>query len=98
MRCPDSVFYEPILRNNHVNCLVPDQNTKQPYNDNLCLFRAVAVHLDGITNLETSLSKIFNDFLEKSGCETHFDNLPLVEDLVVKASLSTISILKMEIL
>ena len=69
MGCPDSVIPEPLLRNNHVNCLISNQDTKQPYNDNLCLFRALAVHLHGTTGLETSTSKIFNDFLEKSGCD-----------------------------
>ena len=58
--------------------------------DNLCFFRALAVHLHGITNLETSTSKIFNDFLEKSGCDpkqfrgVSMDNLPIVEDLAEK--------------
>ena len=58
--------------------------------DNLCLFRALEVHLHGLTNLETSNSKIFNDFLEKSGCDpklfrgVSMDNLPIVEDLAEK--------------
>ena len=90
MGCPDSVIPEPLLRNNHVNCLISNQDTKQPYNDNLCLFRALAVHLHGTTILETSTSKIFNDFLEKSGCDpkqfrgVSMDNLPVVEDVVEK--------------
>ena len=88
--CPDSVIPEPLLRNNQVNCLISDQDTKQPYNDNLCLFRALAVHLHGTTGLETSVSKIFNDFLGKSGCDpkqfrgVSMDNLPVVEDVVEK--------------
>ena len=69
MGCPDSVIPEPLVRNNLANFLVPDQNTKQPYNDNLCLFRALAVHLHGTTSLETSTSKIFIEFLEKLGCD-----------------------------
>ena len=28
MRCPGSVIPEPLLRNNHVNCLISNQNTK----------------------------------------------------------------------
>ena len=90
MGCPDSMIPEPLLRNNHVNCLVSDRDTKQPYNDNLCLFRALAVHLHGTTGLETSTSKIFNDFMEKSGCDpkqfrgVSMDNLPVVEDVVEK--------------
>ena len=56
----------------------------------MCLFRALAVHLPGKTGLETSTSKIFNDFLEKSGCDPKqfrgvlMDNLPVVEDVVEK--------------
>ena len=90
MGCPDSVIPEPLLRNNHVNCLISNQDTKQPYNDNLCLFRALAVNLHGTTGLETSTSKIFNDFLEKSGYDpkqfrgVSMDNLPVVEDVVEK--------------
>ena len=34
-------------------------NTKKPYNDYLCLFQALAVHLQKIIYLETSTSKFF---------------------------------------
>ena len=51
MGCPESVIPEPLLKNNHIYCLISDQNTKQPNNDNLCLFRALAVHSHGTTNL-----------------------------------------------
>ena len=91
MGCPDSVIPEPLLRNNHVNYLVPDQNTKQPYNHNLCLFRALAVHLHGTTSLETSISKIFIEFLKKLGCDPKLFcglsmyNRPIVEDVVGKS-------------
>ena len=85
MGCPDSVIPETLLRNNHVNCLI-----SYAHNDNLCLFRALAVHLYGADNLETSTSKIFNNFLEKLGCDPKqfcgvlMDNLPVVEDVVEK--------------
>ena len=63
MGYPDSLIPEPLLRNNHVNCLISNQDKKkQPYNDNLCLFRALAVHLHGTTGLETSTLKIFTIF------------------------------------
>ena len=64
MGCPDSVILEPVLRKNHVTYLISDQNTKQPYNENLCLFRALAVHLHGTTSLETATSMIFIVFLK----------------------------------
>ena len=72
MGCPDSVITEPLLRNNKVNCSISDSR-RQPYNDNLCLFRALVDHLHGTSNLETSAAKIFNDLLEKSGFDPkHF--------------------------
>ena len=90
MGCPESVIPEPLLRNNHVNCFISDQNTKQPYNENLCLFRARLIHSRGTTNLETPTSKNFNIFLEKLGCDpkqfrgVSMDNLPKIEDVVDK--------------
>ena len=90
MGCPESVIPEPFLRNNHVNCFILDQNTKQPYDDILCLFRALLVHSHGTINLETSTSKFCNIFLEKVGCdpkqlrEDSMDNLRNVEDVVDK--------------
>ena len=103
MGCPDSVIPDPLLRNQQVNCLISDAHTQQPNNDNLCLFRALAVRLHGTTNLETSNFKIIIDFLEKSGCDpkqfrgVSIDNLPIDEDVVEKTSLTTISTLKTEI-
>ena len=42
MGCKDAVLPEPLLRNATINCLKYEENTRQPYNDNLCLFRARA--------------------------------------------------------
>ena len=44
MGCKDTVLPEPLLKNCNVNCLNFERNSSQPYNDNLCLFRAVALH------------------------------------------------------
>ena len=52
MGCTDTVLPEPLLRNCNVNYLTFEKNTLQPYNDNLCLFRALALHLHGIKKLE----------------------------------------------
>ena len=46
-----TVLPEPLLTNHNVVCPTYEKNTSQPYNDNLCLFRALAVHLHG--NKET---------------------------------------------
>ena len=59
MGCKDTVFPEPLLKNSNVNCLSYEKNTLQPYNDNLCLFRALAQHLHGNKKLEEETSKIF---------------------------------------
>ena len=52
MGCKDTVLPEPLLRNGNVNCLTYEKNTLQPYNDNFCLFRALALHLHGNKKLE----------------------------------------------
>ena len=62
----DTVLPEPLLKNHNVNCLTFERNTRQPYNDNLCLFRALALHLHGNEKLEEETSKIFNLFLNNS--------------------------------
>ena len=43
MGCKDTVLPEPLLRNRNVNCLTYEKSTLQPYNDNLYLFRALAL-------------------------------------------------------
>ena len=40
----NAVLPESLLKNHAVNCLTYEQNTKKPYKDNLCLFRALALH------------------------------------------------------
>ena len=44
MGCKDTVLPEPFLKTHNVYCLTFERNTRQPYNDNLCLFRALALH------------------------------------------------------
>ena len=87
MGCRDSILPEPLLRNPTVNCLTFEENTRKPYNDNLCLFRAVALHLYGGTALEEETAKLFNIFMSSSGKTdpaqfrgVHMDDFPLVED------------------
>ena len=89
MGCKDAVLPEPLLRNKTVNCLTFEQNTRQPYNDNLCLFRALALHLHGNEKLEENTSELFNLYVQnKDGVDPStfqgvcMDDIPLVEDLV----------------
>ena len=89
MGCKDTVLPEPLLKNYDVNCLTFERNTRQPYNDNLCLFRAVALHLFGYERLEEDTSKLFNLFLNNSEegdiskfQGVHLNDIPKVEDLL----------------
>ena len=45
MGCKDAVLPESLLKNHTFNCLTYELNNKKPYNDNLCLFKALALHL-----------------------------------------------------
>ena len=67
MGCKDCVLPKPLLKHQNVNCLIFEKNTRKPYNDNLCLFRAVALHLFGNERLEEETSEIFNLFLKNCG-------------------------------
>ena len=67
MGCKDTVLPEPLLKNCNVICFTFGRNTSQPYNDNLCLFRAVVLHLFGNERLDEETSKISNLFLSNCG-------------------------------
>ena len=89
MGCKDTVLPEPLLRNRYVNCLTFEKSTLQPYNDNLCLFGALALHLHGNDKLEEETSKLFNLFLNNSEQRdqskfqgVHVTDIPKVEDLL----------------
>ena len=90
---PDSAIPKRILKKNYDNCLIPDAHTQQPYTDNLCWIRALAVSLLVTTSLETSTFMIFNAFLEKLGADSkqflgvQLDSLRIFEDVVEKKHL-----------
>ena len=52
MGCKDAVLPESLLRNPSIKSLTYEQNTEKTYNDNLCLFRALALYLHGNERLE----------------------------------------------
>ena len=60
------VLSDLLLKNHNVNCFTFEKNTRQPYNYNLCLFRALDLHLHANEKLEEETSKIFNFFLNSS--------------------------------
>ena len=89
MGCKDAVLPESFLKNHTVNCLPFEKNTRKPYNDNLCLFRALALHLHGNERLEEKTTKLFNLFLDNSTNPDPskfqvvcMDDIPSVEDIV----------------
>ena len=60
MGCKNAVLPEPLLRNGTINCLTYEENTRQPNNDNLCFYRALALHLHSTQRLEGETSKLQN--------------------------------------
>ena len=61
----NAVLPEPLLKNHRINCLTFKENTRQPYNYNMCLFCALALHMHGNQRLEEENSKKFNLFINK---------------------------------
>ena len=85
----DSVLPKHLLKNHTTNCLAYEENTRQPYNDNLCLFRTLALHLHGTQKLEGETSKLFNLFINKMDVLSadqfqgvHMNDIPSVEVLL----------------
>ena len=67
MGCKNAVLLEPLLRNHTINYLTFEENTRQPYNDNLCLLRALAFHMHARNQrLEEETSKFFILFVKKT--------------------------------
>ena len=89
MGCKNAVLPEPLLRIGTINCLTYEENTRQPYSDNLCLFRALALHMHGNQQLEEETSKVFNLFIDKTdGLSAdqfqgvHMNDILFVEDVL----------------
>ena len=87
--CKDTVLPEPLFKNHNVNCLTFERYARQHYNDNLCLFRALALHLHGNDKLEEETSKTFNLFLNNNGegdpskfHGVHMTDIPKVEEML----------------
>ena len=98
MGCPDSVLPEPLLRPKQVNCLLSNKD-KEPYKDHLCLFRALAMYMNGQKDLGAHTSRYFTEFVSKCGYDPEnfrgvsVEDLPaVVEELCKETSLYTISI------
>ena len=89
MGCKDAVLPESLLKNHIVICLAYEQNNKKPYKDNICLLRALALHLHGNHRRVEETPKLFNLFLINSTNPilskfqgVCMDDIPSVEDTV----------------
>ena len=89
MGCKNAVLPEPLLKNCTITCFKFAESTRQPYNNNLCLFRAFALHLHEIQRLEEVTSKLFILFInEMDGLSpdqfhgVHMNDIPFVADLL----------------
>ena len=86
MGCEDTVLPEPFLKKHKVNSLTFERNTRQPHNDKLCLFKAIALHLHGNGKLEEETSKVFNLFLNEGDLSmfqgNHLADLPKAEEML----------------
>ena len=65
--CKDTVLPDPLMKTSFVKCLIFEEHTRKPYIDNLCLFRAFALHLHGNERLDEETSKLVIFFLETTG-------------------------------
>ena len=59
MWCKDAVLPERLTKNNTFNYVTYQENTKKQYNDKICLFRALVLHLHGSGGPEKENTKIF---------------------------------------
>ena len=87
MGCIDAVLPEQLLRRPDVNCLVSN-GYGETYKDYLCLFRAIAVHLYGSSELEKNAANLLSAFLHESGHDAinfrgvSLDHLVFVENAI----------------
>ena len=62
-----TIFPDLLLKSHSFKKSPYEDNTQRPYKGNLCLFRALALHLHGKNRLMEETSEIFNLFLGKTG-------------------------------
>ena len=63
-----------------VNCLLSNK-AKEPYKDHLCLFCALAMYMNGHSDLDAHTSRYFTEFKTKSGYDPKNFRGALVVDL-----------------
>ena len=87
--CKNAVLPELLLVNHTINCLKFEENARQLYTENMCLFRATALHMHGNQRLEEETSKIFSLFINKMDGPSpvhfegfHMNDIRTAEDLL----------------
>ena len=65
MGSKNAVLPKPLPKNHTINCLTYEENTREQYNDNLCLFPALTLHLHGSQRLKEGSSTVFFVFINK---------------------------------
>ena len=91
MGCKNAVLLEPLPKNHTINRLTFEKNTRQPYNDNLCLFRVLVLHMHGNQRLEEETSKLIKLFINKMDRLSpnqfqgvRMNDIPTVEGLLIR--------------
>ena len=87
--CKDTVVPDPILKNHSVKSLIYEEDTRKPYNDNICFLRGLALHSFEIERLQEETSKLLGIFMEET-CRIEnanfrgvcMDDIAAVEDSV----------------
>ena len=90
MGCIDAVLPNSLLVNHTITCLIYEENTRQPFEDILCLFRLFPLHLHETKKLEEEPLEILTLSINKmdwlSPGQFHgvqFNDTPNVEDLLL---------------
>ena len=94
MGCRDAVLPKPIIKNQLILCPTFKEVAGQPYNDNLCPLRALALHLQWNQRLQEEALKFFKLFNNKiDGLSAdqiqgvQINDVHFVEDLVTLSTL-----------
>ena len=79
-----------LPKNHTLNFVTFEEKTRQPYQDNLCLFRTPTLHLHGNQRLAEETSTLFNSFENRMHelspyqfIGVHMNDLSVVEDLLI---------------
>ena len=82
---------QTTFENCTINCLTFEENTRQPFNDKLCLFCAPPLHFHGNKRLKEEMSNFLNLFMSRMDRLSpsqfhgvHINNILFVEDLLLR--------------